>query len=79
MNRKKMGAVLVGVVLAAGTLLADEVDMPTIGEGSLRQIGIGCILGSVAVAIIGGALVRWLARKRKRDDVADLHHSSSAC
>ena len=79
MSREKTWVVLAGCVLAAGALLSDEVEMPKMSEASAHQIGIVCIFASVAVAIVGGMLVRWLARKRKRDDVAALHHPPSAC
>ena len=79
MKRKVMWIVLMGCVLAVGRTLADEVEMPKIGENSARQIGVVCTFASVAVAIVGGMLVRWLARKRKRDDAAALHHPPSAC
>ena len=79
MSGEKTWVVLAGCALAAGALLADEVEMPKMSEASAHQIGIVCTFASVAIAIVGGMLVRWLARKRKRDDVAAFHHPSSAC
>lgn len=79
MKRIVTWIVLMGFVLAVGRTVADEVEMPKMSEASAHQIGIVCIFVSVAVAIVGGMLVRWLARKRKRDDAAALHHPPSAC
>ena len=79
MSGEKTWVVLAGCALAAGALLADEVEMPKISEASTHQIGIVCTFASVAIAIVGGMLVRWLARKRKRDDAAVFHHSPPAC
>ena len=79
MSGEKTWVVLAGCALAAGALLADEVEMPKMSEASAHQIGIACIFASVAIAIVGGMLVRWLARKRKRDDAAVFHHPPPAC